>query len=615
MKAKGNFYKDNPDIEFHLKRRTPMKEIYSWLPADIKEGLGIESGEEYSNMWLDILNTMGEYSGSTLASNAPEVEKQDLELKGNEVIFPPAISENIDTYKEIGGCALTTGYKYGGLNAPMMVELISDELISRACPSTMLNICWFGSIGNIIEKYGTEEQKQEWCTAIAEGRASGSMSLTEPDVGSDLANVRSYGNKQDDGSWELYGNKQFISNGCGEISLVLAKNGKTTKGLKSLCLFLVPRKIEGKHNFNIVKVEEKPGLHGSATCALEFDGSKAWLIGKEGEGFLYMLDLMNEARIAVGFQGLGLMEACIRLSKDFADQRIAFDKPISEHELIAEKILDMDVETKAFRSLLYQAAYYASLVTTGEAYLKTEKLSDKERAETEKKIANYNKRLREWTPAIKWWSGEKGWVHARTALQIHGGYGFTTEYKPEWWVRESLILSIYEGTSQIQGLMTIKDTMKDIIRRPREFIEIALGTRWKAMAESNPLKKKIHQMRQIVNSSLVTILFRIVKANANSEYDTKSSSDIMAMIKFLTGNMTKMDKLSPALLHAERICEMKAIIAQSRCALWDAEIDSSRQWIAERFINKYYPVVLQRQKEIELDDPILNEILAAYQKK
>ena len=116
----------------------------------------------------------------------------------------------------------------------MLIEFAVSEMIARACPSTLLNVVWYGSIARIIEKFGSEEQKNEWVTKIATGECSGSMSLTEPDAGSDLANARTYGEKQEDGSWKITGAKQFISNGNGDLSLVLAKNAKGAKGLRSL---------------------------------------------------------------------------------------------------------------------------------------------------------------------------------------------------------------------------------------------------------------------------------------------------------------------------------------------------------------------------------------------
>ena len=603
--AKSNFYTDNPDISFHLEKRIDLKILFDWMADEDREALGFKTLEDYENTWKEMLGTVGAFSGTTLSENAEKVAHEDLELtKDGDVKFPPTIAKNVKDFVELGGCGIGVDQNYGGLAAPMIIQLAGNEMISRACPSTLLNIAWFTAVADIIDLFGNQELKDKYLPMIAEGTASGSMALTEPDVGSDLANLRSYGEEQDDGTWRIFGNKQFISNGCGEIALVLAKNKKGATGLKSLNLFLVPRTSdEGKkYNFSVTKIEDKPGLHGSATCALEFNNSKGYLLGKDGEGFMYMLHLMNEARIAVGFQALGLMEATLRLSKDYTEQRTSWGKPIAQHEMIAEKLLDLEVETKALRSLCYQAGHYASIIAMGDKRIKSGKVDGKEKDEIKKKIGYYTKRLRDWTPLIKWYAGEKSFVHARTALQLHGGYGFTNEYKAEWWVRESLILSIYEGTSQIQALMCIKDTMKEIIRNPKGFAEIALGSKVKTLSEQDPLKKKVYRMRQIQNSAIISLLLKIVKENVRSNLSANKSSDILKMIKILSKDLVKFDNISPALLHAERICEIKSIVALARCLVWDAEVDKSRAYLAERFIDKNIPLLLQKKAEIELDD-------------
>ena len=588
-----------------------MEEIFDWTSKDEKDALAITTAEDFAKTWQDILGTIGEFAGSTLETNQQEVAKAHLTLGADgEVVFPPQLTENVQTFVEIGGPALALDPKYGGVGGFAGLVMVCQELISRACPSTMLNLCWYGSIAGIVDEFGTEEVKNEYIPKIASGEYSGSMALTEPDAGSDLASIRSYAEKQDDGSWKVYGSKQFISNGNGMVSLVLAKNKKGSKSLNDINLYLVPRKLNGKHNFRIAKLEEKPGLHGSATAALDFDGSVGYLLGEDGKGFSYMLKLMNEARVAVGFQSLGLMEASYRLAVEFAGQRKAFGKTIEKHELIAEKLLNLEVDIKALRSLATQAGRYLSLVEVGEKRLKDPTIDLTEKAKIKPRLKYVKNRVREWTPLIKYWAGERSFQHARDGLQIHGGYGYSTEYKPEGLVRESLILSIYEGTSQIQALMCLKDTLKEIIQRPNEFVEITLGTHWKAVSEKDPLRKKIYRMMRHVNASLVSIMKQLVKENVRNQYNANKSADIFKLLKILSRNLVKFEDLSPALVHAERITEMKAIVAMARCLMWDAKEDLSRRWIAEHFIHHYYPVMLRNRKEIVTENRVLKERIA-----
>ncbi len=605
-----NFFEDNPDLAFHFEKRIDWKKLYEWLSPEEREVLSVNSPDDYRKTWTDVLSTLGEICGTTIAPNAVKVEKEDLKLAPNgDVTMGPALSENMRILNENAAGSLGVHPRFGGLGAPFFVECAAAEMISRACPSTYLNVVWYSPVAHIIDKFGDEETKQTYIPKIAAGEWSGSMALTEPDAGSDLGALRTYGQKGPDGKWRIYGSKRFISNGSSEMSLVLAKNGKEAKGLKALSLFLAPRKINDQPNFMVTKLEDKVGLHGSATCELQFDGSDAVLLGKEGEGFLYMLRLMNDARIAVGLQGVGMMEAIHRLARDYAEQRQAWGKVIAKHELIAEMLLDMEVETKAIRSLSYQASYYQSMMYAGERRLEDPNLNEDERISVQKQLSLYRAEVRKWTPLIKWWVGEKVFAHARTGVQIHGGYGFTKEYRAEWWVRESLIVSLYEGTSQIQALMCIKDTMKDVIRKPSRFIDLAFGDRLRGLGTTDPLKKKLFKVKQIYNSAVVSLLVRLVKENVKGALQDVKPQDVLRILPKLSRELVKFESIGPALLHAERICEMKCYTALANCVVRDAAADPSRQWIAERLLNKAIPRLQMLKAEIEMDDPVIAERL------
>ncbi len=609
---KDNFFGDNVDIQFHLQKRVDFAALFALIPPEEKAAMDVDNADDFKNVWLETLSSLGELCGSQFAVNAGKVEQEDLQLDlvSGDVTLGLTMQQNIRALRDIGACGMGISPEYGGIGGPFIAEVASGELISRACPSTYLNAVWYAPIAHVLESFASDEIKQTYIPRIASGEISGSMALTEPDAGSDLGAIRTYGEKQADGSWRLYGTKRFISNGDAAISLVLAKNQKGAQGLKALNLYLVERKVDGKPNFLVTKLEEKVALHGSATCELQFDGAKAILIGKEGEGFRYMSLLMNVARVAVGFQGLGMMDAIWRLAADYAQQRRAMGKPIARHELIAEKLLDMEVEVKAFRSLCYQAAFYMTLVNWTEKKLGAAGLADDERTQLERSLGMYQKRVRNWTPLIKWWCGERTVAHARTAMQILGGYGYTKEYRAEWWLREALILPIYEGTSQIQALMCIKDTLKSVIRQPTAFIEVALGLKVAALSQTDPLVRKLNRMKQTLNSAVVAILFKMVKENVRSSFSEVKPSDVLRLVKILAKDLVKFENLSPALLHAERVCEMKALVAMGNCLIRDAATDPSRRWVAERFINKSLPAMVRLKAEIEIDEPVLAQRLS-----
>ncbi len=613
MKAKQNFYLDNPDIKFHLTKRVDFQALFEGLSDDEKQALGAGTVEEFREQAMNVFEALGEICGTELANNALKVEKEEIRLEDGEVHLPPSVVSNLKKLLEFGCASLGVGTKYGGLGTPFVLEACASELIMRACPSTGLNIVWYSAVGHIIEKFGTDQIKDAVLPRITAGEWSGCMALTEPDAGSDLAALRSYGEEQKDGTWRIHGSKRFISNGAGEIALVLAMNEKGATGLGNLNLFLCMRKEDGKDNYRVTKIEEKLALHGSATCELNFDGSRAVLLGENGKGFQHMLHLMNDARIAVSFQGLGYMEAIYRLAADFASQRKTWGKPIAQHELIAERLLDMETEIRAVRSLCYQAGLNQSLMYQGERTVKRRPdMPEDERMAIDKKIAKARKRVRRWTPLLKWYVAEKCVEMARTGLQIHGGYGYTKEYRAEWWMRESLILPIYEGTSQIQALMCVKDTLKDVIRRPRRFIETALGLKVQTLRANDPLRKKLYRARQLESSAVLAILLRLLKANVRASISEVKATDLMRMVKILSRDLIKMENVGPALLHAERLCEIKALVALSECLVWDAEADASRRDSAERFLNKSWPRLNMLKAEIEMDDPVLAERLAQF---
>lgn len=614
---RGNYYEDSPDIQFHLKERVNWQRLFQLAPKDEVEALGCSSWQEYRDTWLEVISGVGEICANTLAPNAKEVEEEKMELLDNgDVTYGPKLTENLDVFKENGLTGLGQKIKYGGLGGPFIIELVIGEMVARACPSTFLNIVWYSPIAHIIEQFGDEKTKDLYIPKIVTGEYSGNMALTEPDAGSDLASVRSYGEKAEDGTWKIFGNKRFISNGCGDISLCLAKSSKESKGLKSLSLFLVPRKVDGKSNYQVTKLEEKIGLHGSATCELQFDGSEGVLLGKEGEGFLYMLRLMNDARISVGLQGLGIMDGAKRLAEQYASERKTWGKPIAEHELIAEKLLDMDVEQKAFRSLCIQASYYRSLTYLIEKYVaENDSISNAEKKSLEKELASAKSLVRKWTPLIKWYVGEKSVEHCRSGLLIHGGYGFSTEYRAEWWVRESLILAIYEGTSQIQALMCVKDTMKDIIRKPSEFVESYFGLKVKGLTESDDMRKQLYRLKRTFSGSLVAILLTMIKGNISSKLSDVKKTDIPKMLKTLSKELVKFEKLRPALLHSERICEIKSLVAMANCVVRDAESHPDRKWIADRFFYRSVPRCDSLKAEIESFDSVIHERLDSFEAK
>ena len=595
-----NFFADNPDIAFHLRS---LHELFPYTSEQQRTVLGVDTAKQYQQTWFEALQVFGEVIGTEIAPTVRDVEDQPLSLDADGNLCPgPQLTKNIKLLQDIGVAPLTADVAYGGLGAPFVVQCCVFELLFRACPSTALNVIWHGTIAQVIDMYGSKELRDYYNPKLATGEWSGCMALTEAGAGSDLAALCSYSERQADGQYLLYGNKRFITNGTAEVALVLAKTSKGAKNLQDLSLFIVPRLIDGNCNYQVAKLEDKLALKGSATCDLNFDGAQAQLLGEENRGLSYMLTLMNGARIVTAFQGIGNLEAIKRLATDYADQRVTWGKKISQHELIAEKLADLDMELQAIRSLAYRAAFRQSFIDLARPYV--DNATSQQRAELEQRLTSYRRRIRQWIPLLKYWVGENVVRQARNALQIHGGYGFSREYLPEFWLRQTVILSIYEGTSQIQALMCIKDLLKEVLRNPKAFIERTIALRVKGLSESNNLRKDLNRAKRLVNAATSNLLYTLIKKNVASGISKMRATDLLRGMEKLRKNL-KLHDFSHASLNAERICEMKCYVALAETLVWDAETDNSRQSVARRFLTRALPQLERAKREIEVSDDFI----------
>jgi alkylation response protein AidB-like acyl-CoA dehydrogenase len=610
----ANFYLDNADLKFHIDKNLDWQELFNWLSPDEKNAVSCSTFEEYISSWKEVLEAFGEIAGEEIAPHAQKVEQEKLLLKDGKVEFPPQLSHNLKVLKEFGVGGFSVSPEYGGMGALFVFDMIGAEMLNRACPSTTLNASWYGPIAHILELYADTSLKATYLPRIATGEWSGNMALTEPDAGSDLSALRAYSEKQEDGSYKIYGTKRFITNGNSEISLVLAKSQKGAQGLEHLSLYLVPRDIGGKPNITIAKLEDKTGLKASATCELVYDGALGFLLGEENKGYKYMLNLMNDSRIGVGFQGIGLMEATFRLAKGYAQERKTWGKEIYKHELICEKLLDLEVELAATRSLGIKAAYHKSLLYLVERYLKSNPKDPIKKQAAEKIYNESMKLVRNLTPLIKYWVGEKSIEHARNTIQVYGGYGYTKEYQPEWWLRESLIYALYEGTSQIQALMCVKDTIKDLIKNPKEFVSSLFAHTYNGFFQKDAAGRKLESLKRQFSQSVLVIVLKLLKANLNHNLNLSVTSpkDVLKILKIAKSDLLKFDDFRPALLHAERLTELKCYVELCQACYLDFAKDNERLWILERMLYKGSLKAHYLKKAMEDEDAVIHEMLDRF---
>jgi alkylation response protein AidB-like acyl-CoA dehydrogenase len=379
---------------------------------------------------------------------------------------PPHILAAYEKLKEQGLVSLAVGEAYGGYGLPNMLNGMYLEMISRADPSLMMVVGLAAGAAADIEKYGDEETRKKWLPRFTSGEVMGCMDLTEPQAGSDLGGITTRVTEREDGTLVVDGQKIFISNGGGEVHLVLARDADSydeSKGTTNgLSLVLVARhKDDGSSNgVRVTRLERKLGIHGSATCEVVFENSEGVRLGKKGKGFRAMLDLMNNARLGVASQALGICEAALWDATSYARQREQFGKSIADFPLVSAMLAKMAVNTEAVRALLYRTYALVDGVEARHKALLRDDLPDLDRERIEKEVERDSTRVRLLTPLCKYFATEVCSDLTRDAMQVFGGVGFTMDADVGKLHADSLIMTIYEGTSEIQASFALSEMGK-----------------------------------------------------------------------------------------------------------------------------------------------------------
>lgn len=410
------------------------KDVYPDAPEDAQDAM-----DNYQR----VLDIVGDISGTFIAPRATAVDRTGVRLRNGEVVFAKETLDAIEQLRKAELMGFTLPRKYGGINMPLTIYMAAIELVSRADASVML-LFGLQGISEMISRFGTEDQKERFLPRFSAGDVMGAMALTEPDAGSDLQAVALDADLRPDGQWYLNGVKRFITNGCAEISLVMARSEKEIPGGRGLSLFVYERDSDLK----IRRLEQKLGLHGSPTCELQFNDAEAELLGKRKFGLVkYTMALLNGARLAVGAQALGIAEAAYREAYTYANAREQFGKPIREFAAVYEMLTDMKVAIEAGRSLLYETSRIVDLQDGLEEEINRypERASD-----LRKELKRYAKLANLFTPMVKAWNSEMANKVCYDAIQVHGGVGYSSEFNVERHYRDVRVTNIYEGTTQLQ---------------------------------------------------------------------------------------------------------------------------------------------------------------------
>jgi alkylation response protein AidB-like acyl-CoA dehydrogenase len=352
---------------------------------------------------------------------APHIEQWD-----REHVFPRELYGKLT---QAGIMGMLVPEEYGGVEAEYIAYALAIEELARVDAGTAVTVSVHSMICSAIVKMGSREQKARWLPTLATGDLIAGFALTESDAGSDAVSLRATA-KRNEGGYLLNGRKQWCTSGsyAGVIMGMFRTGGAGAKGVSA---FLIEPSLPG---ISVERVTQKLGIHTSNTCDLAFDDVQAngeALLGEEGAGFGNAMTALTAGRIGIAAQAIGILAACLDESVRFAKERVAFGKPIGAYEGISFKIAQMAMDLDAARMLTYRAA---ALADAGEPFA----------------IAASKAKLFASTAARK---------HAAEALQIHGGYGYTTEFPVERHYRDAKITEIYEGTSEIQQLIVARSLL------------------------------------------------------------------------------------------------------------------------------------------------------------
>jgi alkylation response protein AidB-like acyl-CoA dehydrogenase len=452
----GNFFSDNQDIQF-LFRHIDLQAV-----ARLQEDRAANGDADYVpadeadavDNYRRALEIMGQVAADTIAPNAETVDREGNTLnEDGTVTLHPRVRENLDRLSQADMMGFTLPRKYGGLNCPCLIYTMATEIVSRADCSFM-NMFGLQGIAETINAFADDEIKDHILPQFCRGDVTGAMVLTEPDAGSDLQSVRLQAYQDAAGQWLLNGVKRFITNGCGEVLLVLARSEPEIKDGRGLSLFYAERseRVKVRH------LEEKLGIHGSPTCELVFDDLPARLIGERQRGLItYVMALMNGARVGIAAQSLGVAEAAFRLARVYAHTRHQFGGPIERLPAVAELVTDMQIAVEAARALAYETARVCDHENNNLRILEGGQCRDKDEEKQRKQLSRAMKRTNGMlTPMSKYYCSEMACRVAHDAIQVLGGSGYMKDYAAERYLRDARITTIYEGTSQLQVVAAIR---------------------------------------------------------------------------------------------------------------------------------------------------------------
>ncbi len=404
--------------------------------------------------------------GARLAEQvlAPLQRNGDLHpahLENGVVRTSPGFADGYRAIAEGGWIGMAADPEFGGMGLPQTLAVAINEMMSSACLALSLNPLMTQGQIEALSHHGSDALKAIYLPKLIAGEWSGTMNLTEPQAGSDVGALSTKATPRGDGTFAISGQKIFISWGDSDFAgnichLVLARLPDAVAGVRGISLFLVPKFLPDENGeagvantLKVVSLEHKMGIHGSPTAVMEFDGATGWLVGAENAGMKAMFTMMNNARLGVGTEGLGVAEAAYQQALAFAQERRQGKSPVEngtgtilDHADVRRMLLTMKAQTSAARSIIYATAFATDMATA---------TGDKD----------WSARAAFLTPIAKAFGTDTGNEVAFTGLQVHGGMGFIEETGAAQYTRDVRVTAIYEGTNGIQAMDLVARKLMD----------------------------------------------------------------------------------------------------------------------------------------------------------
>lgn len=458
-----NFFIDNKDIQFHFDRLN-LEEIVNMIEDNFNESKKFNYApinyEDAMENFRKVLEVVGDISRNFIAPRAVDVDHEGAQYNDGKVNYAKGTSENLKMLSKADLMGMVLPRRYGGLNFPFSIYIMAMEIISTA-DASLMNIFGLQDIGDMIVKYGDDNQRQEFVPKFTTGEYTGAMALTEPDAGSDLQAVKLQAYQDEKGQWFLRGMKRFITNGNAEVLLVLARSEAGTKDGRGLSMFA----CYGDETVKVRRIENKLGIHGSPTCELQFNDTPAQLIGQKKFGLIkYVIDLMFRARMGVSAQALGISQAAFDEALMYAKDRVQFGKAIYNIPVVSNLLIDMRVSLESNRSLMYATAKVVDKKERLEGMINKAKQEGKSYTDLNLELKAVSKIANFLTPITKLTLTEAANKITYDSMQIHGGTGYMKEFRIERLARDARITNIYEGTSQLQVVAAISGVLNDVLK-------------------------------------------------------------------------------------------------------------------------------------------------------